>query len=38
VQDHLKVIFERTCTRSRGELVARLFFEHDAPQLGSPSA
>jgi DNA-binding CsgD family transcriptional regulator len=33
VQDHLKAIFERTGARSRGALVARLFFDHHAPRL-----
>jgi DNA-binding CsgD family transcriptional regulator len=33
VQDHLKMIFEKTGTGTRGELVARLFFEHCAPRL-----
>ncbi|MGH2985171.1 MAG: helix-turn-helix transcriptional regulator [Solirubrobacterales bacterium] len=33
VQDHLKAIFEKTGTGTRGELVARLFFEHYAPRL-----
>ncbi len=33
VQDHLKAIFEKTGAGTRGELVARLFFEHYAPRL-----
>jgi DNA-binding CsgD family transcriptional regulator len=33
VQDHLKSIFEKVEVSNRGELVARIFFEHHAPRL-----
>ena len=35
VQDHLKAIFDKVGVSSRGEVVARLFFEHYLPQLSS---
>ena len=37
VQDHLKSIFEKLSVSTRGELAARLFFEHYAPQLAEDS-
>ena len=37
VQDHLKSIFEKSGTSSRGALVFRLFFDHHLPRILGPS-
>ncbi len=37
IQDHLKSIFDKSGTASRGDLVARLFFDHYLPQLTDPA-
>ena len=33
VQDHLKSIFDKTGTSTRGELISRIFSRHYAPHL-----
>jgi DNA-binding CsgD family transcriptional regulator len=36
VQDHLKPVFKKVGVSTRQQLSARIFFEHYAPQLGTP--
>jgi DNA-binding CsgD family transcriptional regulator len=38
VQDHLKAIFVKSGTSSRGQLVSRLFFDHHVARLQSITA
>jgi DNA-binding CsgD family transcriptional regulator len=38
VQDHLKAIFDKSGTNTRGDLVARIFFGHYLPQLTTGTA